>query len=830
MTPQILFTEVLLPLPVKGTFTYRVPAADMAAVQKGVRVAVQFGRKKIYTGLVVDIHSNIPQTYQPKYLLSVVDEEPLVNQQQLTFWKWIAGYYMAFEGEVMNAAMPSALKLAGETQVIMHPEYDKNYDTLNEREYLVAEALESQDALTLTEVADIIDQRKVMPLIKTLIEKRVVLLKEEIEEAYKPRVVRWVTLSDAYRDEEKMGALFDELEKRAYKQLEILMTFIKLSDYYNEDAKKAVKQSILLKQANGSSAQIKALKEKGIIETFDREERRLASYAAKSTPGEIELTPGQQKALNSIHDYFRNNKTTLLHGITGSGKTEIYIKLIAETIAAGKEVLYLLPEIALTTQTINRLRKYFGDLVGVYHSRYNPYERVEIWNEVLKHDLSEKKRYQIILGARSALFLPYDNLGLVIVDEEHDSSYKQHDPAPRYNGRDAAIYLASMHGAQVILGTATPSLETYYNTQNNKYGLVELSERYGGMLLPEINIANLKIEKRRKQMRAMFSSLLIENMEEAMQNNEQIILFQNRRGFSLRVECEVCSWVPQCKNCDVSMIYHKKSNLLKCHYCGFSETVPERCPSCGSHDIFMHGFGTEQVEEELSLMYPNHRIKRMDLDTTRSKHGHQKIITDFSDKKIDILVGTQMVTKGLDFENVRVVGILNADTFLNFPDFRAFERGFQLMAQVSGRAGRKNNRGKVIIQTHNPDHSAIRYVINNDYEAMYLLQIAERKKFHYPPFYRIVKVEMKHKDWKILNTGAAQLSSMLRKKFGKAVLGPEYPIIPRIRNFYLKNIMIKIPSDKRLHENKHSLAQIIDAYKDGSAYKSIRININVDPV
>lgn len=830
MTPEILFVEVLLPLPLKETFTYRVPSASFDEVKNGVRVAVQFGKKKIYTGLVVKIHSEIPQTYQPKYILSVVDQEPVVHAKQLHFWKWIAKYYMATAGEVMNAALPSALKLAGETQIILHPKFDRDYDKLNDREYMVVEALGLQNAITLTQTANIIGQRNVMPLIKTMIEKNIILLKEELEEAYKPKIETYVKLQDAYRDEKKMGALFDELEKRAYKQLEILMTYIKLSDYYGESPKTALKQSALLNASGGSSAQIKALKEKGVIETFKREERRISSKDAQSHPDAIKLNEPQDKAIQATKTLFEQKKTTLLHGITGSGKTEIYIKLIQETIEAGKEVLYLLPEIALTTQTIERLQKYFGYKVGVYHSKHNPHERVEIWNEVLNHSLSDSRRFQIILGARSALFLPYNNLGLVIVDEEHDSSYKQQDPAPRYHGRDAAIYLAGMHNANVILGSATPSLESYFNTQNDKYGLVELKERYGGLMLPETQIADLRIEKRRKQMRSMFSSVLMKDIEEALEKKEQVILFQNRRGFSLRVSCEVCNWVPECKNCDVTMIYHKKSNLLKCHYCGYSESVPERCPSCGSHDIFMYGFGTEQVEEELSLMYPKHLIKRMDLDTTRSKHGHQKIINEFSDKKIDILVGTQMVTKGLDFENVRVVGILNADSFLNFPEFRAFERGFQLMAQVSGRAGRKNNRGKVVIQTYNPKHKAIEFMMNNDYDGMFHYQIAERSKFRYPPYYRIIQIQMKHKTWQTLNRGADHLARLLRKKFAKAVLGPEYPLIPRIRNYYLKNIMIKMPSDKNLHQNKQELQKTLDFFKETSDYRSVRININVDPV
>lgn len=830
ITPEVFFAEILLPLPVKGTFTYRIPREMHSGVKIGIRVAVQFGSKKIYTGLVLEIHSRIPQHFQPKYILSILDEDTLVNQQQIKFWEWISSYYLSTLGEVMAVAMPSALKLASETQIILAPDYEECHHTLNEQEYLVVEALQVQEVISLTDASKIVERQKIMPLIKNMIEKKIILLKEEVQQGYRPRIETYVTLREEYRNEQKLGALFDQLEKRAYKQLEIIMSYIKLTNYYSEEALPDIKQSILLKDSKATSTQVKSLVKKEVLETYGKEESRLGTYYAAIKVDDIEFTAEQQQAIDSINQHFADNKTTLLHGVTGSGKTEIYIRLIQDAIDQGKQVLYLLPEIALTTQIINRLRKYFGDQVGVYHSKFNPYERVEIWNEVLQQPQSGSKKYQVVIGARSATFLPFSNLGLVIVDEEHDNSFKQHDPAPRYNGRDAAIVLGKMHHAHILLGTATPSIESYFNAKNGKYGLTELKSRYSGIQLPEIMVADLKVEKKRKLMQAMFSSLLIQHMDEALKNKEQIILFQNRRGFSLRIECEVCNWIPQCKNCDVSMIYHKKSNLLKCHYCGHSEQVPERCPSCGSHDIFMHGFGTEQVEEELTLRYPKLSIKRMDLDTTRSKHGHQKIIQDFTDRKIDILIGTQMVTKGLDFENVNVVGILSADSFLSYPDFRAFERGFQLMAQVSGRAGRKNKQGKVIIQSFNPYHDAIRYVIDNNYNAMYQSQLAERKTYLYPPYYRMVKLEIKHQAFDLVNKGSYQLGNMLRKVFGKAVLGPEYPVIPRIRNQYIKNILIKLPSNKDLEQSKSTILQIIEAFKDQSQFKVVRISINVDPI
>ncbi|MBN2173786.1 MAG: primosomal protein N' [Bacteroidales bacterium] len=527
--------------------------------------------------------------------------------------------------------------------------------------------------------------------------------------------------------------------------------------------------------------------------------------------------------------FFDGHKPVLLHGVTSSGKTEIYIKLIAEALQSGKQVLYLLPEIALTTQIINRLRRFFGDLVGVYHSKYSENERVEIWNQVLK-DSGTKSKYRIILGPRSALFLPFSELGLVIVDEEHDYSYKQFDPAPRYNARDAAIYLAGLHQANVILGSATPAVESYFNTHAGKYHLVELFKRYGDIQLPEIFVADVKKETRQKTMKSHFSSFLLEHINKSLENKEQVILFQNRRGFSLRIECDTCHWMPECKNCDVTLIYHKQINLLKCHYCGYTRQVPANCDSCGSSHLKMKGFGTEKIEDELAIYYPDAKIRRMDLDTTRSKHAYQVIINDFEEQRIDILVGTQMVTKGLDFDHVSVVGIMNADNMISFPDFRSYERSFQLMAQVSGRAGRKKKRGKVIIQTYNPHHSVIQDVINNDYKAMYQHQILERRNFKYPPFYRLVSVSLKHKDSPLLNEGAKELALLLRERLGERILGPEYPIVSRIKNLYIKNIMVKLERDEKLNARKITIRETIKDFYTLARYKSIRVITDVDPM
>lgn len=826
-----LFAEVLLPLPLPGTFTYRIPLELNNAVETGRRVVVQFGRKKIYTGLVRDIHQKIPEKYVPKYILSVLDKAPVVNPRQFKFWYWIADYYMCHPGEVMNAALPSALKLASETRIVQHPGFDGNTDNLNEKEYLVAEAVDIQKTLTISEVSRIVEYQKVIPLIKTLIEKKVVLVEEELRERYKPKVETYIKLKKPYTGETRLREICDDLEKRAFRQLELVMTFLSLCGNQPYETFK-IRQADLLAEANASAQQIKALEQKGVFERVSEVTSRLAEYDASSSAAQIELTKRQSDALDQIRDGLANKTVTLLHGVTSSGKTEIYIKLIDEVLKQGKQVLFLLPEIALTTQIINRLRKFFGDQVGVYHSKYSEFERVEIWNRIMQKEMSESDqgKYQVVLGARSAMFLPFSNLGLVIVDEEHDSSYKQYAPAPRYLARDAAIMLGYMHGAKTLLGSATPSVESYYNATFEKYKLVELTERFGGLQMPEILVADLRQEKRRRMMKSHFSSLLIKHVEEALENKEQVILFQNRRGFSLRMECESCSWIPSCKNCDVSLIYHKKNNQLRCHYCGYSTPVPKRCPECGYTGIRMKGFGTEKVEEELAIFFPKAGIARMDLDTTRSKNAYQRIIGDFEERKIDILVGTQMVTKGLDFDNVHVVGILNADNLISYPDFRSFERSYQLMAQVSGRAGRKFSRGKVIIQTYNPYHAVIRYVIDNSYDLMFRSQLQERKKFKYPPFYRIVELQLQHRDEGTLNAAADELAGMLRAKLGKRILGPEYPIVPRVKNLYLKNILIKLEKGARTHSLKKSIGQVLDEFHTSGQHKSTRVIVDVDPL
>ena len=821
------FTDVLLPLPVPELFTYRVPYELNDSIEKWKRVVVQFGKKKIYTAIVVNIHQTPPKNYHTKYILSILDEKPVMNDIQYSLWKWISNYYMCETGEVMNVAFPSALKLASESIIVLNPSFNGDTDILNEKEYLITEALDIQKQLTLTEVENIVEQKKVIPIIKGLIEKGVVLVEEELKEKYKPKIENFIRLSEKYKDEKELQTLFDKLEKRAFKQVEVLMAYISLSGFGKEGVKE-VKNSALTHAVKNASSAIAALVKKGVFESYKKQTSRLTNYSATQKPEDIVFSEYQKTAIEEIEKAFEEKDVALFHGVTSSGKTEIYIKLINDALKKGKQVLYLLPEIALTTQIINRLKKYFGATVGVYHSKYNEQERVEIWNSVLNGD--KKSKYRIILGPRSALFLPYSNLGLIIVDEEHDQSYKQFTPAPRYNARDSAVYLGHLHNAKVLLGSATPALESYFNAKHGKYALIELAERYGGVSMPEILIANLRMETKMQTMKSHFSSLLIDHIRDALAKNEQVILFQNRRGFSLRLECDTCHWVPECKNCDVTLIYHKHYNQLRCHYCGYSRRVPERCDACGSSNLQMKGFGTEKVEEELQIIFPDVMIKRMDLDTTRTKHAYQNIITEFEERRIDILVGTQMVTKGLDFDNVSVVGILNADNMINFPNFRAYERSYQLMAQVSGRAGRKAKQGKVIIQTYNPNHSVLKNVIEHDYYAMYSSQILERRNFKYPPFYRLIEIQLKHKDPRLLNEAAREFAAILRQKLGKRVLGPEYPLISRIKNLYLKNILVKLERDHTLNEHKNDIRKAISDFRTLGNYKPVRIQIDVDPL
>lgn len=843
MSRTTYFVDVILPLAVPNLYTYRVPFELNDAIAIGQRVVVQFGRGKLYSALVRTIHENPPKQYAAKYIDSILDEHPIVHAKQFELWDWMSQYYMCNIGDVMVAALPGGLRLASETKIVLSLEYSKKIADVNlkisDKEVLIIDALEVKNVLTLQDISQIIEQKTVYPIIKSLIEKGIVLIQEELKEKFRPKIETYVRITDQADNEDNLKIIFDTLERKAHKQLDVVMAYVTLSKRYSKE-RVEVKKSDIMKMIEGAEAALKSLVKKNIFELYDREVGRLANYDSENKISA--LNEIQQQVLNSIKKQFfgkdpeestsdiaQTKDVVLLHGVTSSGKTEIYVKLIEEALAKGKQVLYLLPEIALTTQIINRLRKYFGDTVGVYHSKFNENERVEIWNDVL-NSRSENSKFQIILGARSALFLPFSNLGLVIVDEEHDTSYKQYNPAPRYNARDGAIYLSHIHKAKTLLGSATPCLESYFNAQEGKYGFAEITQRFGGVQMPEIEIADVKEATRKKQMKSHFSPLLLDTVTLALEKNEQVILFQNRRGFAPQLECNMCAWVPQCSNCDVSLTYHKVSNQLRCHYCGYSIKPPSKCAACGDTDLKMKGFGTEKIEEELNIFYPRAKIARMDLDTTRSKFAHQHIIQDFEEGNIDILVGTQMVTKGLDFDNVSMVGILNADSMLNFPDFRSFERSYQLMAQVSGRAGRKNKRGKVIIQTQNPEHSIIQEVIANDYLSMYTNQLIDRKEFNYPPYFRLIEITVIYKDVNMVNVAAKYLADALKHHFSKRVLGPEFPIISRIRNLYHKNILLKIERDASVNQVKKIVSELLIKFKSNADYKSVRIQIDVDPM
>lgn len=828
MSRKTLFVDLLLPLPLRGTFTYRVPFVLNNHVQKGKRVVVQFGKKKIYSAIIKNIHNEVPDFKDIKYVLEVIDDKPIVTQTQLKFWEWISRYYMAHEGSVMNAALPSSLKIASETKIVLNPDAEINTDNLTDDEYLVFEALNANNILNLTEVSNILDRQKVLPLIKTMIEKKLVLSEEDYKSSYKPKIETYVKISKEYRDEDKLRELLNEKEKKAEKQFDLLMTYLHLSAFFSKELKE-ISRPALIQKASSNHATLNALVKQKVFDLYEKQHSRLIDFESVKSVESIELNQEQQDVLNKAKESLKQKNVFLIHGVTGSGKTEIYIKLIDEVIKRGEQVLFLLPEIALTSQLINRLRQYFGKKVGVYHSRYNMQERAEVWRRTLGKGIEGEEQYQILLGARSAIFLPFDNLGLVVVDEEHDSSYKQFNPEPRYNARDSAIYLAKLHNAKTILGSATPSVESYNNAKNEKFGFGEIKKRFGGVLLPEIQVVDIKQSTRRKEMKSHFSDYLIENIRETLKKGEQVILFQNRRGFSLRVVCDKCGWTPECNNCDVSLTFHKYVGKIKCHYCGASQSVPTQCPDCGHHSLKMKGFGTEKVEDELPNFFPKASVKRMDLETTRSKNSFRNIINDFDDRKIDILVGTQMVTKGLDFDNVGLVGVMNADNLINFPDFRAFERSFQLLTQVSGRAGRKNKQGKVIIQTMQPYHNSIRYTMENDYQSMFLSQLGERRKFKYPPHYKLIKIELRHKDAKHLNRAADIFATMLRAKLGNRVLGPEYPLISRIKTYYIKSILIKFEAKASAKIVKEMIQNSIIEMEKNKDYRNIRIDIDVDP-
>lgn len=824
--PSKIFADVILPLALPRSYTYSVPEEFESIVSPGKRVVVQFGKKKLYSAIVHLVHDRAPEKYQTKDILQVIDDEPLVVTNQIRFWEWMAEYYMCTLGEVMKAALPSALKMESETFICRGENIDIAF---SDNEEMLLNHLKDDKKISIQDLLSALDLPNPMGVIKSLLDKQAISINESIESIYKPKVETYIALHPSIRTEEDVNKLFENLN-RAQAQQKLLMAFLSLTTSKQSVFSTKILKKLLIEKAQVSTSVLSAMIQKEIFQEDYQQVSRLDD-AKSQTQDEYELSTNQLKALDQIKENFETKQVTLLHGITSSGKTELYIRLITDEIAKGKQVLYLLPEIALTSQIINRLRRIFGSRVGVYHSKFSDSQRVEIYKGVLSDEAKPgQPTFDIILGVRSSLFLPYKRLGLIIVDEEHENTYKQYNPAPRYNARDSAIMLASMHGAKVLLGTATPSIESYFNAQSGKYGLVDLNERYLGMQLPAVKVINTIEARKRKKMKSHFSEDLLFEIEQVLAKGEQAILFQNRRGFAPFIECNECAWVPKCEYCDVSLTLHKVNNQLICHYCGYAIQSPSNCLACGSPALQTKGFGTEKVEEELAIFFPQAKIERMDLDSTRSKFSYDRIISEFESGKIDILIGTQMVTKGLDFDKVSLVGILNADNMLNFPDFRAYERSYQLMSQVSGRAGRKNRQGLVLIQTAQPNHPIIEMVVNNDYMGMYATQLNERKAFKYPPIYRLISISLKHKDQATLKKAAEQLASGLKEKLGNNVLGPESPPINRIQGMYIMNILIKVEREVSVSRIKGMLNYFINYLKQKQEFRALVVSPDVDPM
>ncbi len=814
------FIDVILPLPLQKRFTYAITEAEANFLEEGMRVAVPFGKSKVYTAITAAIHQNSPQVYEAKPINQILDKNPLVTKHQLKFWTWIASYYMCAEGDMLKAALPGAFLLESESIVELKKDANIEEAEVGDEEYLVIEALQRQSSVKIQEVMKILDKKTVLPIINALVQKELVVLNQEIYEQYKPKKIRFVRLNPDYDNEAGMHQLLDELEK-APKQKEALLSFFSIKAQH----KKPLKVKDLSDKSGVSAAIIKSLIKKKILEEFYEKTDRV-TFSGESSQTGIQLSEIQQKAFSELEVGLQDQDVCLFHGITSSGKTEIYIKLIEKVIENGQQALYVLPEIALTTQLIERLRAYFGDKVLVYHSKYSINERVEVY----RHILEDSEKARIVIGARSSIFLPFANLGLVVVDEEHETSFKQFDPAPRYHARDAAVVLANLFKAKTVLGSATPSLESYFNAQHHKYAFVELNRRYGNVLEPEIEIVDIKTKYKKKEMKGHFSDRMLAEIKETLDVGEQVILFQNRRGFSPVLECNTCGHSPQCPNCDVSLTYHSHNNQLRCHYCGYHIAMQKKCMACDSPEITTKGFGTEQIETELKAIFPDYKTARMDQDTTRGKYAYEKLITAFEQQEIDILIGTQMLTKGLDFRKVNLVGIMNADNLLNFPDFRAHERSFQLMLQVAGRAGRTKKRGKVLIQSYNPHHQIIQQVSMGDYAGMYKDQLEERYNYKYPPFYRLIRITLKCRDYSKTNEGADWLATGMKNVFKENVLGPEFPPVARIRNEYYKNILLKIPQQQSLKKTKKILQRIMESFKAIGAFRSIKVVINVDPI
>ena len=817
-----LFAEVILPLPLYSTFTYSVPDS-LKNLSIGCRVLVPFGRKKFYTAIVAMIHGIKPEGYEVKEIISMLDEYPIVKHPQLKLWDWISKYYLCSTGDVYKAAVPSGLKVESETFVGADSDFEETESCeLNEREKIILDLVASRNRVQLTELANATGFRNIEAIVSRMIEKGAVYVAERVVDNYRPLTETCVTLNLERGDNDGLHHFFD-LAARSKKQEALLLAFLDISHWLRKGDITEVTKKNLLERAQASQAVLTGAVNKGIFKIYKKEVNRFANlgFANNELP---KLSEEQSRAKSEILEAFKSHAVTLLHGVTSSGKTSIYMHLIDEVLKMGRQALYLVPEIALTTQLTQRLQRVFGDKLLIYHSKFSDNERVDIWKRLLRSN-----EPCVVIGVRSAVFLPYSALGLVIVDEEHDTSYKQQDPAPRYNGRNVAIVLAQMHGAKTLLGSATPAIESYYNASQGKYGLVSLLSRYENIKLPQVEIVDTREARKKKEMNGTFSGRLIALCRESIKAGEQAILFQNRRGYAPMVSCKQCGWVPKCENCDVSLTYHKYQHTLSCHYCGFTITLPDLCPACKQPSIEVFGYGTERIEDDIDAIFPDTKILRMDLDTTRNKNGYEKIIDEFSSRKADILVGTQMVTKGLDFDGVSTVGILNADSMINFPDFRSHERAFNMMEQVAGRAGRKNKQGRVVIQTSEPDNPVIRFVRNHDYTGFFNEEIADRERFKYPPFTKIITIYMKHRDDNVLTEMSVRYSNMLRQVFAHRVLGPEAPMIARVQNLHIRQIVLKMENEASMSKVKNILRNIYEnMLKVDSRMKSTILYYDVD--
>lgn len=818
---SLSYVDVVIPLPLPKMLSYRLPEEYREVAVSGMRALVPVGKSKIYTGIIFSVHQHTPE-FETRDILSLLDEYPVVTEIQMKLWEWIGWYYLCTFGDVMKSALPSGLKIESESVVMALPPAEEPPE-LTEKETMVYDLVCANPGIKVEKLRQLAREINALQVIKTLAEKKVIAVEENLLEKYSPKYEKFIGLNPDIDSSEQLNLIFQNLA-RAPKQSDVLLVYCSLARPLEKKGQKNVSRSLLLKKVPEAAAALKSLIEKEILVEYEVEVDRIQK-------GEMELRDAwplneiQEKALEEIRSQFYKKDVVLLHGVTSSGKTEIYIHLMNEVIKTGGTVLYLLPEIALTSQIINRLRAVFGNRVGIYHSRFSDAERVETYLKVLKDE-----DYDIILGVRSSVFLPFRRLRLIIADEEHENTYKQYDPAPRYHCRDTAMMLARLHHAKVLLGTATPSLETYYNVKQDRYGLVELFTRYKEILMPVVEIVNIKTETERKRMHGHFSQVLLEAINETIQNREQVILFQNRRGFSPFIECHICNHVPECVSCDVRLTYHKLHRKLMCHYCGYEIPVPASCPNCGSTEIETKGFGTEKIEDDLKLLIPDVRIARLDLDTARTRKAAEAIIHDFAAGKTDVLTGTQMISKGLDFSNVGLVGIMNADNMLGFPDFRAAERSFQLMVQVSGRAGRSHKQGRVIIQSRQPEHEVLQWIKENDFQTFFNNELLHREEFHYPPFTRIIHLEVRHIKPEKAKHAAEKLAAVLRNSFGNRLLGPEEPAIARVKNLYIRRILIKADRNTDAVKARIAIAEAIEFIRSAEGYKGVIVSADVDPM